>query len=455
VGAYRTTSMGDLTHEGRNDSERFLGTETVGAVVLLAATAVALLAANTGFRGPWEQFWGMRAGITIGTFRLGMSLAAWVSDALMALFFLVMGLEIKRQILVGDLSKPRQAILPVVAAAGGMLAPVLLYLAVNAGGAGRGGWGVPMATDVAFALGVLALLGSRVPSSLKVFLVALAIADDIGAVLVIAVFYSRGVSWGWLGLAAVVVIALLILNRARVDSLVPYLLLGSVAWFALLNSGVHSTLAGILIALAIPSRAVLSPTEFTAHARRHLARIDEDDVKGAHVLEDDSQQKAALHVAGAALRSAAPLQRLEWALHPVTTFVILPLFALANAGVHLESLRSLLSSPVAIGVVVGLVAGKPIGVLAATWLAGKAGLATLPEGITRRQLAGTAVLAGIGFTMSLFVAGLAFSGTVMPDQAKAGVLLASTVAGVIGYAVLRGAPEAPQPLSGAGAGAGA
>lgn len=442
MSAYRTTAtVGDgETIGARNDSERFFSTETAGAIVLLAAAVTALLAANTALRIPYEELWSSVAGIRIGSYSIEMSLEHWVSDGLMAFFFLVMGLEIKRQLLVGDLSTPRRAALPAVAAVGGMLVPAAIYLIVNAGGPAQHGWGVPMATDIAFAVGVLALLGSRIPESVKVFLVALAIADDVGAILVIAAFYSSGLSWGWLGLAGVVLLALFALNRARVDSLVPYLLLGGVLWFALLNSGVHATLAGVLLALTIPSTSRLTPTEFTNHARAYLLEIEDSDVEGAHVLEDDTQQKTALHVAQLATRSAAPLQRLEWALHPVSTFVILPLFALANAGVHLEGVGRILSSPVAAGVFFGLVLGKPVGILAASWLAHASKLGELPEGATMKHLTGAAILGGIGFTMSLFIAGLAFTEPVMTEQAKEGILVGSTVAGVIGYLVLRSAP---------------
>lgn len=421
----------------REDFGRFLHMESAGAVVLLLATMVALIAANSPLYHSWEAFWSSTAGMNVGAWTLSMSLEHWVSDGLMAIFFFVVGLEIKREVLVGELSKPRQAMLPILAAIGGMAVPAALYFAINAGGGGVHGWGVPMATDIAFTLGVLSLLGSKVPTSLKVFLTALAIADDLGAVLVIAIFYSSGVHIVWLGVAAIVVVGLVLMARAGVDSPVPYALLGLVVWFCFLNSGVHATLAGILVALTIPATARLTPLAFTRLARARLEAIDVADVTDAHVLENDGQQRAALKVAAEARLCAAPLQRLELGLHPVSTFVVLPLFALANAGVHVVAFGNALLSAPAIGVVVGLVLGKPIGIVGMTWVATRFGL-RLPQGVTWRHLIGAGALAGIGFTVSLFVAGLAFRNQALVIDAKVGVLTASLIAGAVGYALLVG-----------------
>ncbi|GAB4280254.1 MAG: sodium/proton antiporter NhaA [Coriobacteriia bacterium] len=423
----------------RQDFQSFLALEVSGSVVLLAATVLALLLANSPWADAFEHFWEIEAGFHVGDLALSQHLLHWIDDALMALFFFIVGLEIKREVIVGELSRLRQAALPVVAALGGMLVPALLYSAVNAGGPGAHGWGVPMATDIAFALGVLALLGDRIPAGLKVFLTALAIADDIGAVLVIAFFYSSGVAVSWLGLAAALLVVLVGLNALGIESPVPYFAIGSVIWFAFLNSGVHATLAGVLVAFTIPSKAKMQPVEFVEWARRKLDEIVEIDVPGAHVLETDDQQLCAMEIQSRARFVQAPLQRLLHGLHPFTTFLILPLFALANAGVSLagEGSGSVLG-PVSVGVVVGLVVGKQAGIALFSWLVVRLGWAGLPSGVTWRHIWGAGLLAGIGFTMSLFVSGLAFESAELVAQAKVGILLASVISGFAGYLVLRG-----------------
>jgi NhaA family Na+:H+ antiporter len=321
-----------------------------------------------------------------------------------------------------------------------MLVPAAVYAFFNAGGPGSVGWGVPMATDIAFALGVLALLGDRIPSGLKVFLAALAIADDIGAVMVIALFYTASIAWNWLAVAAVLVAVLVAFNYLNVQSPVPYFVVGSVIWFAFLHSGVHATIAGVIVAFTIPSRARRGPVEFVDWARDKLDEILQQDVPGAHVLDSDEQQICAMEIREEAKYVQAPLQRLMHGLHPVTTFAVLPLFALANAGVPLagESVADLLS-PVSIGVAAGLLVGKQAGIFAFTWALVRSGIATLPSGVGWRHVWGAAWLGGIGFTMSLFVAGLAFGDAGLLSEAKLAILATSVVAGVGGYLVLRGA----------------
>ena len=415
--------------------QRFLHHEAAGAVVLLAATAAAVAVANGPFAAAFDHFLHTGIGVSFGSLGFTQSVKHWVDDALMALFFFVVGLEIKRQVVVGELSTLRGALLPIVAAAGGMLAPAAVYLAFNVGGAGARGWGVPMATDIAFALGVIALLGRRVPAGLKVFLAALAIADDIGAVLVIAVFYTAQVHWPWLAFALVPLAALVAMNLARVEEPVAYLAAGAVLWFAFLSSGIHATIAGVIAAFTVPSVARIRPLEFTEVCRSQLAQIEVIDVPGAHTLADDRQQERALDVLRSALHSIAPLQRIEWALHPFTTFAVLPAFALANAGIPFGGLDP--GSPVALGVFLGLVAGKPAGILLASWLAVRAGVADLPAGVGWRHVAGAGALAGIGFTMSIFVSNLAFGSAAAAAQAKAAIFGASIAAGLLGYAALR------------------
>ena len=422
----------------RTDFSEFFHLETAGSVALLGATLLALLVANTALYPYYEQFLHAEIMIQIGAWTRGGSVLHWIDDGLMVLFFFVVGLEIKRELVVGELSKPRKAMLPLIAAAGGMIAPAIIYLALNAGGEGASGWAIPMSTDIAFALGVLALLGKRAPSGLRLFLTALAIADDLGAIIVIAIFYTSGVSLAWLALAFAVLAVLVALNRLKVDSVVPYAVLGTVVWFAFLNSGVHATIAGVLVALTIPVVSRLQPTEFCEHAREELEGIESTDVPGAHVLEDDSQQEAAYRIRGLATHAAAPLQRLEHALHPVSTFIVLPLFAFANAGVRLVDydLAKLVVEPVTLGIFFGLFFGKPIGIAAMSWLAVRLGLADLPKGVRWKHVVGGGVLGGIGFTMSLFITNLALSDTLLQAEAKFAVLVTSVVAGLIGYAYL-------------------
>jgi NhaA family Na+:H+ antiporter len=415
--------------------QQFLHHAASGAVVLLAATAVAVAVANSRLAAPFDHFLHTDLGVSFGSLGFAQSVKHWIDDALMALFFFIVGLEIKREVIVGELSTLRGALLPICAAVGGMLAPAAIYLAFNRAGPGAAGWGVPMATDIAFALGVLALLGRRIPAGLKVFLAALAIADDIGAVLVIAVFYTDQVHWAWLAAALVPLAALVAMNLGRVEEPVAYFAVGALLWFAFLSSGVHATIAGVIAAFTIPAAARLRPLEFTDVCRTRLADIEAIDVPAAHTLEDDRQQEYALDVQRAALRSIAPLQRIEWALHPFTTFAVLPAFALANAGIWIDGVG--LGSAVALGTFLGLVAGKLAGVLLAAWIAVRAGVADLPAGVGWRHILGAGALAGIGFTMSLFVANLAFDAPDLAAQAKSAIFAASIVSGLLGYALLR------------------
>jgi Na+:H+ antiporter, NhaA family len=425
--------------------EDFHSYEASGAMTLLGATVLALVIANTPLRGVSEAFWQTHVGISVGHWEISKSLVHWVNDGLMALFFFVVGLEVKREVVVGELKTARQAALPLLAAIGGMVVPIGLYLALNTGREGAGGWGVPMATDIAFALGVLALLGSRAPSGLRVFLTALAIGDDIGAIVVIAVAYTSSVAWIWLALALLSLLALLLLNALGIDSSMPYWVVGLFVWICFLNSGVHSTLAGVLVALTIPTTSRCAPMEFVEQARAWLLRIASIDVEGEHVLVSDDQQHLARELQVGARWMQAPLQRMEHAMLPVTTYVVLPLFALANAGVSFtgNDAGHLLLGQVSLGVVLGLVVGKPIGIIAMTWLAVRLRIADLPTGVTWRHIVGVGVLGGIGFTVSLFIAGLAFEGEVLPTEAKLAILAASVVSGLIGWLILRSAAEAP------------
>lgn len=378
--------------------QRFAGSEAASGIVLLACTASALAWANSPWHPAYVSLLHHSLPIGYGPMRLDLTVHQWINDGLMALFFLLVGLEIKREMLAGELASVRKAALPIAAAAGGMVVPALLYAALNGGGIGERGWGIPMATDIAFALGIATLLGPRVPVSLKVFLAAVAIVDDIGAVLVIAIFYTASIAWANLAVVAALVIALVLLNRAGVQHPAPYLLLGIVLWVAVLSSGVHATIAGVLLALTIPSR-------------------------GSNV-------------------ESSLLEKLEHSLGNPIAFFVVPLFALANAGVRIGGAASSGTSvTVLAGVVIGLVLGKPLGISVASWLAVRMRVATLPDSVTWRMLRGVSWLGGIGFTMSLFVGALAFSDEALLDSAKIGVLLASCVAAFMGWLMLRERPS--------------
>jgi Na+:H+ antiporter, NhaA family len=425
--------------------QEFTRVGATSGVLLLVSTALALAWANSPWRDGYFRLWD--AGLAIGVVRNPFSgtLRHWINDGLMSVFFLLMGLEIKRELLVGELSSPRQAALPIAAALGGMLIPALLYALVNARGAGAAGWGIPMATDIAFALGVLAILAARVPVGLKVFLTALAIVDDMGAVLVIAVFYTAAIQWISLGAAALAMAALVAFNAFGVRQLAPYLLVGVGLWLALLSSGVHATIAGVLLALTIPTRTEINAAEFSTRVRRLMDGFDRSETGDLLVLTSKGQQEAihALRIASESVQGS--LLRLEHALYGVVSYVIMPLFALANAGVALTGLGELLTSPVTLGAGLGLVVGKPLGILTFSWLATRTGLARLPERVSWQMLHGAAWLGGIGFTMSLFVADLAFGQGRMLDAAKAGVIVASTIAGVVGLLLVRRAASTITP----------
>ncbi|HSH23362.1 MAG TPA: Na+/H+ antiporter NhaA [Acidimicrobiales bacterium] len=404
----------------------FLHTESAGGVVLLVGALVALVWANSPWQHSYTSLWETEVRLEIGRLVVTESLRHWVNDGLMALFFFVVGLEIKRELVHGELRSLRTAALPIVGALGGMVVPALIYLAVNAGGPGVHGWGVPMATDIAFAVGVVALLGPRVPTSLKLFLLTLAVADDLGAIVVIALFYASGVDATALAVAAGLVVAIEVLRRAEVTWMPGFVVLGVGVWLATLASGVHATIAGVVMGL-------LTPAHPLAPAR--LAR------EWAEDLADEPTPEELLGMTRLAKESVSVAERLAHHLHPLTSFVIVPIFALANAGVTLSP--SALSAPgtsaVALGVALGLVAGKAIGITTASWLAVRLGLGALPSGVGWRHMAGIAAVAGIGFTVSLFVAGLAYDEEALEGAAKVGILAGSLVAAVGGSTVLASA----------------
>lgn len=420
--------------------ERFLRRTTAGGIVLVGTTVVALAAASALGDDAMNAIFERRFVLAAGSAELGLTWRHWVNDGLMALFFLLVGLELKREILVGELSSLRDAALPVIAAAGGMVVPAGIYAALNAGGPYAAGWGIPTATDIAFAVGILVLLAWRIPRNLIVFLTALAIADDLGAVLVIALFYTREIGWQALGWAAALFAALMLFNRGGIRHPLPYGLAGIGLWGALHASGLHATLAGILLAVAIPARPKRTPAQFGGRLEELQAALRES--RAAEGPEDALRNDRVASIAEAVEHCAeavlSPLQRMEHALTPWVTFVVIPVFALANAGIDLREVawRDALSSPVTLGVLLGLAAGKFTGIALFSAIAVRLGLARLPTGVRWRQLLGAAWLGGIGFTMSLFIAQLAFHEAAAQEQAKLGILLASLVSAAIGLAWL-------------------
>jgi len=418
--------------------QEFAARETSGSILLLTCTVVALIWANSPWAHHYTAFWHTPVTVGLGSVKLSEELHFWVNDALMAVFFFVVGLEIKQEMLAGELASPRQAALPILAALGGVVVPALLYVAVNGSGPGARGWGIPMGTDIAFAIGVMALLGDRVPVGLKVFLTALAIFDDIVAVLVIAVFYTVDLAWAPLGITAFCLLAAVVLNRLGMRHPLPYALIGVVLWVTMLRSGVHATIAGVLLAFLIPSRTAINQPAFLTHSRAVLDHFEKAaDREPFAILSDIEQQSAVDALEDACKKMQPPLLRLERALHPWVTFVIMPLFALANAGVSVSGdLGNIIAQPITLGIVIGLLLGKPIGVTLASWLAVRLGLASLPENVSWRHIHGAGWLAGIGFTMSLFIAGLAFTADDQLTAAKVGPLIASVFAGMIGSAIL-------------------
>ena len=386
---------------------------------------------SEAYRGLLETSLALQAGS--GT--LSLSMHAWINDGLMSVFFLLVGLEIKREILAGELASPRQAALPIAGAVGGMVVPAVLYLLVTWGTAGARGWGVPMATDIAFALGILTLIAPDAPTGAKVFLTALAIVDDMGAVVVIALFYSSGIDWSAVAYAGVTFAGLIALNRLGIKHLMPYLLLGVLLWFFVHETGVHATVAGVLLAFVIPTRIRINAVEFSRRARALLDDFDRTETGDFLVLTSKGQQEALFELERTSEHVTEPLLRLEHGLHSLSAFVVMPLFALANAGISLGSAPP--DATVTAGVALGLVVGKPVGITVGAYASVALGWAALPPNVDWRTLHACAWLGGIGFTMSLFIANLAFGATALLDAAKIGIIAGSLVAGVVAAFVMR------------------
>lgn len=414
----------------------FMSTETAGGAVIVIAALIALIWANSPWQDEYFEFWHTELAFDLHMVDIEASLGHLVNDGLMVVFFFVVGLEIKRELVHGELSSPRQAALPVLAALGGMVAPALIYVAFNGATGEEGqGWGIPVATDIAFAVGVLALLGNRVPFGLRVFLLALAIADDLGGIIVIAVFYTESISMTAVGWGMVVLLAIFIARSYDIRTYNVYLALGVLLWLCVYESGIHATIAGVLLAMLTPARALYSHEDFDATAPLLLEQ--------ARATQDFDEDEAILRrVEELARETESPLDRLTHILHPWVGYVIMPIFALANAGVIIsgDSLDAASSSSITAGVALGLVLGKPIGITVFSFLAVRSGLAILPAGVGWRQVLGAGMLGGIGFTVALFITELAYNDQVLIDDAKMGILGGSILAGVVGYLFLLYSP---------------
>ncbi|WP_437960490.1 Na+/H+ antiporter NhaA [Sorangium sp. So ce119] len=424
--------------------DRFLHVEAASGIVLLIASVVALAWANSPWGDAYEHLWHIPITIGVGSFVFAQPLHFWINEGLMTIFFFVVGLEIRREIHEGELADLKRAALPVAAAVGGMIAPALLYLSLNASPASRHGWGVPTATDIAFAVGVLALLGKRVPPALRVLLLALAIIDDIGAIIVIALFYSSGVAWTGLLIAAGGGLAVLVLQRFGVRRPAAYVVPGAVLWWGMLRAGVHPTIAGVVVGLLTPVRSWFGSHGFLTAARRVLDEVGE--LAGREGHRADDLLSPLRQIKTAQREALPPVLRLQAALHPWVAYGIMPLFAFANAGVRVDgsSLGHGASGTILLGVMLGLVVGKPLGVFLASFAMVRLGVCALPRGVGWRGIAVVGCVAGIGFTMAIFIAGLAFDDPAKLAAAKLGILVASTIAAVIGLLVgrlvLSGAP---------------
>ncbi len=436
----QTSNRKSLVDKIRRRWLALLHSPMLGGMILMFFTLLALVLANSPIGHSFVDYWETDFGIQFGNWSLEQSLLHWINDALMAIFFFVIGMEIKREMLTGDLSSFKKASLPVFAALGGMLVPALLYSLINAGGEAAHGWGVPMATDIAFALGILILLGTKIPTSLKLLLTSIAVVDDIGAIIVIALFYTSKIDWMFLLYGGGIYALLLLLNVMKVRAIPVFLLLGTVLWFALLKSGIHATIAGVLLASTIPTEAHKSILEFNIFEfiranQRSLQEMQSSGESDSH--SDPGESFIQYSVKSIKDDLLSPLQRLEHSFHPWVVFFIVPLFAFANAGVIIDTeLTSKMFDPLAIGIIIGLLIGKPIGIYLFSRIAVALKLAQKPPQITWAQVLGVGFLGGIGFTMSFFVSQLAFSGLEMLSLAKISVLVASAISACVGFFML-------------------
>jgi NhaA family Na+:H+ antiporter len=426
--------------------QRLMSFEVSTAALILVAVVVAMVCANSGLAGAYERLWETPVHLRVGDLDLvDMTLRDVVNDGLMTIFFFVVALEIKREWIYGELRDRRAAALPIIAALGGMVVPAIIYTAFNLGSDASHGWGIPMATDIAFAVAVVLAVGSRVPAAARLFLLTLAIVDDLGAIAVIAVFYTADLSLGWLAGAAVVLLVVWGLRRSRVRAVPVYVVLGIACWFMLHESGVHSTITGVAFAFLTPAWSLLDPAKYPPVARELVDEVDRRVADGILTHDEHELNHGTLREIGRlSNETQAPLDRMEFRLVPWSSFVVIPIFAFANGGLAVPSVpvETWLTDPVVLGVGLGLLAGKTLGVFGAAWLSARLGWAKLPDSMTYHHLLGVAVAAGVGFTVALFVADLAFASAELEELAKLGIMVGSVLAAVLGYVILRLAPRA-------------
>ncbi|ANV97771.1 Na+/H+ antiporter NhaA [Helicobacter enhydrae] len=412
--------------------KKIVMSESFGGVFLFCCAVLAMIVANSGLSEWYFHLWHEQVGLSIAGKFYGFDLHLWVNDVLMSLFFLMVGLEIKREFLFGGLSGFKKAAFPAIAAIGGMIVPAGIYLAFNMGTETSHGFGIPMATDIAFALGVVLMLGKRVPPALKLFLVTLAVVDDLGAIVVIAIFYSSGIAWEWLGVSAFLTGVLFAFNYGGVRNLIPYLCVGVALWFCIHESGIHATISAVILAFTIPAKPKIFTQDFLRDVQKDLLDFNKAEEERKDILLTNGHFDAVHQITKRLSYVQNPLLKLEHSLHSLSTYLIMPLFAFANAGVSLSGGVDFASMHLMLGVILGLLIGKPLGILLLTFLCEKLGIATRPTGIAWSHILGAGILAGIGFTMSIFVANLAFTQASFVEIAKISILSASLLAGILG-----------------------
>ena len=415
----------------------FLAKEAYSGVILFSAAIIAIIWANTPWSATYFNFWHTPVGLEISSHIIDMELHQWVTDGLMTIFFFVIGLEIKRELIVGELSSKRKAAFPIIAAIGGMVVPFLFYISVNLQSDGKiSGFGIPMATDIAFVLGFILILGKRVPLALKVFIVTLAVVDDLGAVILIASFYTESLNLAFIGFSALILIALMLLNRIGVKELMPYLLLGIALWFFMEGSGIHTTIAGVLLAFTIPVHSKISTKQFVKICSFAVDEVKKGESKRKNILLTPEQQDSLEYISDSYDAVQSPLVRLEHRLLPFSSFIVMPVFALANAGIQISDINQPIFQPVSLGILLGLVLGKPIGIIGATYLGYRLGWIKKPSSCTWKHIIGAGILGGVGFTMSMFISNLAFDNPDTLALAKLFIVGSSLLMGIIGVIYL-------------------
>lgn len=417
---------------------QFIKQESSSSMIMIASMIIAMFVANSFMKDAYHAFWETYTGFGFGDFLLKKHLSHWINDGLMALFFLVIGLEVKREILIGELSTVKKAMFPIVGAIGGAIVPALIYVAFNMGSGTLDGWGIPMATDIAFAIGILALLGDSVPVGLKVFLTSLAVVDDMIAVLVIAIFYTAEIQMTYLYYTIIVLILLFIMNRMKLKSITFYMVMGAFMWYFLLKSGIHATIAGVLLAFFIPTDPKINFSLFSRAARKSLHNFDACRDNPDTEILTKCQKKSMNQLIQISFAAYNPLSRLEYNLHGFSAFIIMPIFAFSNVGITMtaEMLQAVIS-PESLGVITGLVIGKPLGIAGAIFISLKMKWITMPEGLNMQLVTGAGILGGIGLTMSIFIGNMAFAGSATLENIKFSILTASVIAGVAGFIYLK------------------